>query len=138
MNQNIDLKLTLEAWAEFVVEKWLVKMQTMRIGSSYQLADSFVHQVIMDAGGNPQKIDFMFNYYGKFVDMGVGKGRKLDSAKVITTINSRRSKPWYSKTFASQVTVLNRILAEKYAYKGMLTVIENIGDNALRDMNHHI
>ena len=62
--------------------------------------------------------------------MGVGKGVTLEMAGSV--VSRRRPKPWYSKQFFAQVKKLSEILAAKYARKGVITIIENVDDNALR------
>jgi len=139
MSDNTNLKLTTEAWAKIVIERWLEKIERLKIHHSYQLADSFVWDVHTAANGEPDKIAFAFNYYGKFVDMGVGNGVTIDDVGELNTsrringataYNRRRPKPWYTKTFAGQVKQLAKIMAEKYARKTGLLVYENLDDNA--------
>lgn len=130
MAENTDINLTLQAWADIVIQIWLDKVEKLRMNYSYQLSDSFVNHVVSHANGNVAKIEFAFNYYGKFVDMGVGKGVTLEDVGNPNT--TRKPKPWYSRTFYAEVKKLTEILAQKYARKGVLTVIENIDDNALK------
>jgi hypothetical protein len=128
--ENTNVNLTVQAWADIVIQIWLDKIEQLKIQYSYQLADSFANHVISHANGNVQRIEFAFNYYGKFVDMGVGKGVSLE--EVSTPSNTRKPKPWYSRTFYAEVQKLGRLLAEKYARKGVLVIVENIDDNALK------
>jgi hypothetical protein len=141
MANNTNLKLTVEAWAEIVIERWRDKIEKLDIQYSYQLADSFVWDVVMNANGDPQKIGFAFKYYGKFVDMGVGNGvtigdvgelRASRSADGANSHNRRRPKAWYSKTLAGQVKALARIMAEKYGNKAQLMLYENLDDNTTK------
>jgi hypothetical protein len=46
--------------------------------SSGDLNRSFKFNMIAGSRGNMDQIEFAFNYYGKFLDMGVGKGTKLE------------------------------------------------------------
>jgi hypothetical protein len=128
MADNLDMNLTAQAWADIVIQIWLDKIDKMHVYETYQLADSFTNHVISHANGNVAKIEFAFNYYGKFVDMGVGKGVPIDQI----ASSSRKPKPWYSRTFYAEVKKLSALLAEKYARKGVLTIIENIDDNAMK------
>lgn len=124
-----DIKLTVEEWAEIVVKIWEEKMLQLEISDTFQLANSFAFHVIGNAGGDVQRIEFAFNYYGKFVDMGVGRGIKLEDRY----FGSKRiSKPWYTKTFMREVRKLKFILAEKYGHLGAISIVENIDDNALK------
>jgi hypothetical protein len=139
MAENTDIKLTLEAWAEIVLDRWMDKIDRLGIGYSLQLEDSFRMEVINNAGGDVARIEFAFKYYGKFVDMGVGKGTKLDQVKELKTDrrlegrqhgNYRQAKPWYGKTFYAERMKLMEILSAKYARKGALAIVENVDDNA--------
>ena len=58
-----------DAWAKITIKRWLKKIQGMKIGSSGELAKSFLFDVISSAQGDLVKIDFAFNYYGKFIDI---------------------------------------------------------------------
>lgn len=119
MADNTDLHITVEAWAEIVIKNWLVNIGRLGISHSGQLANSFAMAVHREANGNPNLIEFAFEYYGKFVDMGVRRGVSMDSA-------DRKPKPWYSKEFFSQVKRLSELMKEKYEQKAALAIVENI------------
>lgn len=127
MAENLELNETVKAWAEIVLDIWDDKIVKYQVMETVALANSLMHHVITSSNGNPELVQFFFNYYGKFVDMGVGKGTDLQHA----TFSNRKKKPWYSKPFYSQVLRLSQILAEKYAHKGAMAIVENVNDNAL-------
>ncbi len=54
--------------------------------------------------------------------MGVGKG--VPHAKV--ELSNRKAKPWYSKTFYSQLMKLSEILQVKYREKAQMVIISEI------------
>lgn len=129
-----------DAWAKITIKRWLKKIQGMKIGSSGELAKSFLFDVISSAQGDLVKIDFAFNYYGKFIDMGVGRGTSLGDVKENITSrrldgkmlgNRRRPKKWYSKTFHAEVMKLSEILSEQCGRKGVIAICENINDNSI-------
>jgi len=122
MADNTNIGLTVEAWAEITIKRWEQKIVALGIGHTRELINSFTLHIISDANGNPSLIQFAFEYYGKFVDMGVGKGVKIG----LGGHTNRKSKPWYSKTFAAEVHSLGRILADKYAQKATLVIVEGI------------
>lgn len=126
MSENLDLKLTAEAWAEIVVERWENKISRLRIYKSGDLARSFTHHVISNANGNPELIEFTFLYYGKFVDMGVGNGIKYGEVEG----SNRRPKEWYSKTFFSEIEKYKEIMADKFGQKAVMTIIDTIDENS--------
>ena len=132
MSENTNIGITVESWAKIVIERWEQKIQALRIGrySSGKLlasilANDFSRQIQRDANGNPEKIIFAFEYYGKFIDMGVGRGVKMDKVEG----SNRKRKPWYSKVFFGQVKELSRILAEKYAQKGQLSIVTSFKES---------
>lgn len=89
-------------WAEIVIKLWKRKIQDMEVWHTGALFESLAYHVVSHANGDVARIEFFFNYYGRFVDMGVGKG------------GSRKRKQWYSKVFSGNMNDLVRIVAEKY------------------------
>jgi hypothetical protein len=122
MAENTNIGLTVERWADIVIERWERKIERLKIGHSGKLSESFYHHVKTQANGDPEFIVFTFEYYGKFVDMGVGRGVKIADVES----SNRRPKSWYSKTFFSQLEKLKEILADKYATKAQLAIITNV------------
>ncbi len=131
MAQNEDLKLTVEAWAEIVIKIWIDKIQKKRKKrpvSSGELLNSFVYHIYTNSNGDPDRIIFAFNYYGKFIDMGVGRGVKageLDALKG-TGETRRRKKPWFSGTFDYQVEKLTELMEEKYGLKISSAIVNSL------------
>ena len=137
MAENTDLSLTVAAWADIVMDNWLDKIDKLKIGLSWQLEDSIKSTLISNAGGLPERVEFSFNYYGKFVDMGVGKGVEIGDVKDRGE-SRRRPKKWYSKTMYAQIIKLREILAKKYGRVAAISIIENIDDNALRWVDQRV
>ena len=127
MVENSKINETVEAWADILIDKWEQKVYQLGINDTYSLIESFKHEVFSLSGGDVFKIEFAFNYYGKFVDMGVGKG--TDVGSVGST--SRTAKQWYGRTFFSELKKLSEILSEKFAHKGSLMVVEAINGSKL-------
>jgi len=96
--------------------------------------------VIAASGGNVDRIEFAFNYYGKFLDMGVGKGTKLGDRPVSKSSRVladkmlggvRQPKKWYSRTFYGESHRLFEILQKEYGRKAQVIISENINDNSI-------
>ena len=130
-----------DSWAFYTVKIWKEKLQKLRIGQSGALESSFIKEVVGTPSGDIISIQFSFRYYGKFVDMGVGKGTAIGGVAENRTSralegkmlgNRRRAKKWYGKTFYAEVATLKEILIKEYAHKGTLVICENIGDNSTR------
>jgi hypothetical protein len=130
-----------DAWAKITIKRWQKKIQGLKIGESGELTRSFLFDVVASARGDVLKIDFAFKYYGKFVDMGVGKGVKIgqvkenqDSRKLEGKMlgNRRRPKKWYSKTFAAEAMKLGEIMAKEFGRRGTVVISENINDRSIK------
>lgn len=136
MTENLNQRLTVDAWAEIVIDRWLDRLAKLNIGYYFQLEDSLTYDLI-GSTDMIREIRFIFNYYGKFVDMGVGKGIKLEDVSENRIArrgdggSARRPKKWYSKVFYAQVMRLSEIIAQKYGAAAVLGIIENYDDNAL-------
>ncbi len=113
------------ALAPITVKLWRKNLSRMKIGkrSSGELFRSFQYKVIGSAGGDIQRIEFAFNYYGKFVDMGVGRGTRLGDTPMSGTKRrfagkflgaGRVPKKWYSKTFFAESQRLAEILQKEF------------------------
>jgi hypothetical protein len=114
---------TFKAWADIVIERWELRVIQLGVIDSRELLNSFHSQVVKDANGNPEKIEFTFAYYGQFLDMGVAKYAPFGSGK-------RTAKPWYSKVFFGQVQRLGEIIAQKTGEEAELTIIRYITDDS--------
>lgn len=122
MAENTDIRLTAEAFAKIVIERWEQKIMRLNVIQSGKLVNSFASFVGTQANGNVNFIQFTFEYYGKFVDMGVGRGVKKEEVE----FSNRKPKQWYSKIFFSQVLKLKEIMVEKYQQKGVFSILANI------------
>jgi len=111
---------TLKAWADIVIERWELRISQLGVVDTGELLRSFQAQVNTDANGNGEKIVFTYAYYGRFPELGVGKGIKAGIE------SNRKKKPWYTKIFFGQVNQLARIMAEKYGQQAIAGIIENI------------
>jgi len=136
----LDEKQIADAWAKITIKKWQKKIQGLNINETGELARSFLYDVVASAQGDVMKIDFAFKYYGKFVDMGVGKGVKIgqvkenqDSRKLEGRMlgNRRRPKKWYSKTFAAEAMKLGEIMAKQFGRRSSIVISENINDKSI-------
>jgi hypothetical protein len=111
---------TLKAWADIVIERWELKISQFNVYDTGELLRSFQTHVQLDANGVGEKITFAYAYYGRFVELGVGKYVKAGME------SNRKKKPWYTKIFFGQVNQLARIMAEKYGQQAALAIVENI------------
>jgi hypothetical protein len=131
-----------EAWAKITIIKWKKKLASNKIGDTGALLKSFKYNVLASAQGNVLKITLLFEYYGRFVDMGVGKGVKIGDVKESAASrklsgkmlgNRRRPKKWYSKTFHAEVIKLSEIFAKEYGHRGVVAITENLSDKSIQN-----
>ena len=131
-----------EAWAKITIIKWKKKLASNKIGDTGNLLKSVKYNVLASAQGNVLKITLLFEYYGRFVDMGVGKGVKIGDVKESAASrklsgkmlgNRRRPKKWYSKTFHAEVMKLSEIFAKEYGHRGVVAITENLSDKSIQN-----
>lgn len=132
MADNLNISLTVEAWAEIVIKEWLKKIIALNIKHTGALMASFENHIFSSASGDPHKVNFAFEWYGKMVDYGVGKYVSLDirDALIAAGATTRRPKPWFTDSFYKQLEVLRHLLEEKHAHRTELFIQQNISDNA--------
>jgi hypothetical protein len=126
MAENSNTSLTIEAWAEITIKEWVKKSEALGINDGSGLAASrFVHHITGNANGDPEKIQFAFDYFLNFVDWGVGRGVSLEHRDLLISsgATTRRQKRWFTSVFYQQVKILSNILAEKYALKAAHLII---------------
>ena len=124
MAKNVDLSLTAKAWADITIDSFEQKMNALDINDTFALAESFKSHVFMESGGNIDRIEFIYNYYGKYIEMAVGKGVSMEDVGISSS--GRRKRMWYTPVFYRHVKRLGEILAQKYGRMSQLIIIENL------------
>lgn len=66
--------------------------------STRSLYDTLYYKVLNAANGDKARVDFFFNYYGLFVEMGVGRGQKYSQVDNSAPARyNKQYKPWRKK-----------------------------------------
>lgn len=133
MADNTNIHESVDAWADITIKEWVKKANALGVAPGDPLnAERFVHHVITSANGNPEKIQFMYDYWLNFVDWGVGKGVTIEHRDIMisTGVTKRRPKQWFTSVFYVQVKILSQILAEKYALRSANVIVNNSLYNA--------
>lgn len=119
MSDQPNKKITAEAWADIVIEKWQKEIDRLKIKKTGDLYNSF-ERVVTSNGGDMLSIELKYLFYGWFVHMGVGRGQKAgdvsennDNAKLLGS-RARKPKQWIYKTLGKQSVALAEIMAQKY------------------------
>lgn len=124
-----ELQPTVQAWADIVLKEFDKKVRMLHIHEG-NLVNSFIAHVLWHAGGDLQRVEFAFEYYGKFVDMGTGRGVNMNNRDAMIGVGAttRRPKPWFTDTFYKQLAVLRGILSERLAQNTQLMIVRNVRD----------
>lgn len=135
IHARINYKGTVQAWAQYTIRDWWKEQGRKDIGITGRLGRSFKFTTMFDASGELVEVRFNFKFYGRFLDMGVGKGTKLSDVKENATSrrlegrgigNARRPKKWYNQPFYYNYNKLAELLAGKLAKSGQSLVIQEI------------
>lgn len=109
------------AWAKMMVTIWQDKIAMLNVRDTGELFSSFITEVVSQSGGDIDKITFAYLYYGRMVDMGVGRGVTMADAG---TGSGRKKKPWYNKTWYHSIKVLTEKRAQLYGEEFQLIIME--------------
>lgn len=113
-----------DQWAKITVKIWREKLVKLKVIRTNQLWQSFLTNIASRPEGELIKIEFNFLYYGKFVDMGVGRGVKIGGVKESAASrrmdgkmlgNRRKPKKWYSPTLQHELYRLAELMGVSYA-----------------------
>ncbi|MGI4833267.1 MAG: hypothetical protein ACRYFK_07380 [Janthinobacterium lividum] len=133
MSQLLTSRELAAQWLDITVERFVANIRRLRIGQTGALLASFRQEVIGEAGSDQLRLRLSYALYGKFVDMGVGRGmgaggRKGDdgydrvrNGRGQLRRYQRRQKKWYSTEMAHQTHRLSELLLDLY---GQLAVTQ--------------
>jgi hypothetical protein len=127
MSENLNLasaeKQLALLWLEFTIKSFVENMRKLRIKDTGALMASFKKQVIAGADGRLQ-LELSYALYGKFIDMGVGRGMgqgvkkgddgfdRIRNSRGQLRRHERKARKWYSKELAYQTKRLAELMSE--------------------------
>jgi hypothetical protein len=133
LHDRINFRGTVDAWARYAVRDWQRELDAKlsKPANSNSLRNGIKYS-LMFKGDELVNVHFQFPYYGRFVDMGVGKGVKIGDVGELKisrrlsgkqTGNRRKRKPWLNKKLAFNQHRLAEIMASHYgrAISSMIT-----------------
>ncbi len=112
-------------WLDITISRFIDNMRKLRIQDTGALMASFQKQVVGSAEGRLQ-LRLSYALYGKFVDMGVGRGmgagvtKKDDGYDRIRRNrgqlrrHTRKPRNWYSRELSYQTKRLSELLLDLY------------------------
>lgn len=130
-----NINETISQWANVAVDRLHEALDEYEIGRlDGALWRSMAAELVRN-GGNIDKVIIKFNQYGRFLDMGVGRGVPIGKRGTENFNRARRAdgklhrykrkaKPWYSVTKTREVAILRDVLAREYG-KQIGLAIEN-------------
>lgn len=124
IHDKINQRGIVDAWARYTIEKWQKAQGKRKIGKSGALKQSFSYE-LHRSGYDISAVTMRFAMYGRFVDMGAGRG--LKSYQVRSNLGNiiaakrygsevsyvrRQPKKWYNKIRAAQTYRLGEIMSD--------------------------
>ncbi|MES2808784.1 MAG: hypothetical protein V4619_09185 [Bacteroidota bacterium] len=118
----------VKGWAEVAIDKFHQALDDYEIGRlDGALWKSLAYELVQN-GGDVEAVIIKFKQYGRFVDMGVGRGVPVGVRGTPAFSKSRKdngqlhkygrkAKLWYSKTKYREVAILRQILVASYGKK---------------------
>lgn len=114
-------KKIMSAFIDIMILKWNREIRKMNIGKEGDLSASFTKSV--KSGADQIHGRSRFNFYGRMVDMGVGKGITLQEQKSgIAATRSRvggslkrKPKPWYSNVWLYERNRIGEVYRDELA-----------------------
>lgn len=112
-------------WLDITITDFIDNMRKLRISDTGALMASFKQQVVASAEGRLQ-LTLSYALYGKFVDMGVGRGmgagvKKVDDGYDRIRKNrgqlrrhTRKPRNWYSREMSYQTKRLSELMLDLY------------------------
>lgn len=138
--EALNLRGDIDKWARFTIERWRGKQRDLAIGVSGHLSRSMRYALQM-SGRDVTGVSFSFPMYGRFVDMGVGRGlrsherstnvmnrnaAKSVGAQVLYSV--RKPKRWFNKPKMARIYALKEMLAGRVAAGVSTQVSDNMGN----------
>jgi hypothetical protein len=113
----------LEIWGDYVEQKMREALNSLDVGYSDELLRSLSHTVVAANANHKGRYEQRFMEYGRFVDMGAGRGLQTEANKQRALrrkkAKGRKPKKWYSKTFYGSLNKLIGALSRNYAQFAM-------------------
>lgn len=127
--QTPNIDQIVSEWAVVTIDRLQKSLNSKGVGKTGSLYYSFLYQLKGISAAGPSGVQLEFNFYGKFVDMGVGRGYKIEDVNAnrdAYSNNARRPKKWLSKTLYGEVLALREILGQSYADQGAQIIRDTI------------
>lgn len=145
LHERIQMRGLISGWLNLFIDKLRRELQLKNVVATGALSRSIAGQ-LLQSGGSISEVMVKFSMYGRFQDMGVGRGLKAYERRTNNQnrigaerygarvhYQPRRPKKWLNRRKMAEVYRLREILAEKIA--GQLTAENMLG--VLSEINIH-
>lgn len=120
-------------WTEITIQRHKEKIKALKIYSTGNL-ESSLNSSYQLSGDKGLKATITYALYGKYVDMGVGKGVAVGAKKSAAFAGNRKAngqllrykrkpRPWYSKVIARETLILGSIMQNYYASRAIAPIV---------------
>lgn len=109
--------IELDKAGRIIAEHLQDSITQMKVYDSMALFESIRWNVVGDA------IHILYNYYGMFPDMGVGKGIPISEVAMMRGSGGRRAKKWYSPVIYREVARLAEKVAKLTGIRATATIL---------------
>ncbi len=107
-----DGRKIMAGFLAVLIDRWRKNIKRMNIGHEGDLDASFKKS--SGASGGQIKGAITHNYYGRFVDMGVGNGVEIEDQQAGRG-GRRKAKPWYIESWAYEKQRLAEVFQDAIA-----------------------
>lgn len=127
------LKEIGEKWTDVTVQRFKKELKRLKVNDSFNLTNS-IKATPKTTGETGLTINFTYSLYGKYVDMGVGRGVAVGTRRTQAFARTRRPdgkllrykrrpRKWYSKTIGKEQVILGSIMQKYYAHYALEGII---------------
>ena len=123
-------------WARLTEERLQDRVKSWRATDTEALLNSIRLEVYERSAGL-LGVDVSFLTYGRYVDMGVGRGHGRQAARVTREAyrerheaaprRVRRAKKWYGRTFYGRLNALSDVVATQLVDESIDTILTGVG-----------
>lgn len=125
---NQELYNIFQDWANRTIEVLRGQIKAKNIKETDALLRSLSAKLSQQTGG-VVSAQFWFNTYGRFVDMGAGRKRKIEtqaSNRAVWKGKGRRPKKWYSRPIHARIHRLREVMTLDVAEIALQQVLEEL------------
>lgn len=137
---KFDVRELAQKWSEFTVDKLHDALDKYNIGKLDGALWKSIQDQVVANGGDVEKVITRFLQYGRFVDMGVGRGVPIGGAGTKQFSNARNNdgtlkryarkpRPWFSKTYYHETQRFAELYAQAFQKQIPLQISDALNAN---------